>query len=86
MLKSWNFQSPIVIHAVQFTIVATVNGSGIDSADFVSITVASAASGDAKSITQKQTPIFPMSSDATSCRNAIDMNRTSKIIPETTRR
>ena len=49
-LKSFNNNNnnPTILQSEQFTVLAIVNGRGIDAADFVAITFFTAASGDAK--------------------------------------
>ena len=47
-LKSFSNNNPTILQSEQFTVLAIVNGRGIDAADFVAITFFTAASGDAK--------------------------------------
>lgn len=64
MLKSF-MSKPYTVHKKQFKMQVRVNGSGMDFADLVLITVCSAAKGDANKITQNNTPTLPIIAEAT---------------------
>lgn len=60
MLKSLISNVPNTDQSAQFNIVTNVNGSGIDLADLVAITLRSEERGLPNSTTQKNTPMDPM--------------------------
>mmetsp|Transcript_3887 Transcript_3887/g.8674 ORF Transcript_3887/g.8674 Transcript_3887/m.8674 type:complete len:88 (+) Transcript_3887:349-612(+) len=83
MLKSFSFKSPTIDQREQFKVLAIVNGRGIDTADFVSITSFKAASGLAKRTTYIKTASFPMISAAFVFDMLNTTNKFAKIIHET---
>lgn len=82
MLKSFMSRTPTIDHSVQLMKQASVNGRGIDSADFVSTTVFSAASGLANKQTQKNTPALPIKVVAVSFESENATNRVNVIMIE----
>ncbi len=76
MLKSFVMHHPRTDHAMQLTKHASVKGSGIDAADFVTITCFNAARGLANRMMQMTTPSLPMISLALptplTARSALD--------------